>query len=243
MLHGFRVRVVYLWQLLMWCFDRAYYRSPELVFLYAYYAGRSSLSRASVPSFLKNIVIYFLSVFSSVSYGFRRIQKWNGRSCGKIPVRLISGTWVATAPESRQFCLVFVDLFAGGGARQRQQWHLIPLPTRAGIRWQMVWQGPRLGFVAETGRFVAMETPWVRFSCLLAFVPCFLLFVFLFFLFLFFSLHPGMFIFFVSLRLCSSHLLLSASTYFIVRVLSACVICTLPHLGILLFFIRLVFFS
>ena len=57
----------------------------------------------------------------------------------------------------------------------------------------MVWQGPRLGFVAETGRFVAMETPRARFSCLLVFVPCFLLFVFLFFSF-FFSLHPGMFI-------------------------------------------------
>jgi len=74
---------------------------------------------------------------------------------------------------------------------------------------------------------------------LLAFVPCFLLFVFRFsflsFLTFFFPLHPGMFIFFVSLRLCSSHLLLSASTYFIVRVLSACVICTLPHLGILWF--------
>ena len=51
-----------------------------------------------------------------------------------------------------------------------------------------------------------------------------------------------MLLFFVSLRLCSSHLLLSASTYFIVRVLSACAICILPHLGILLFFIRLVFF-
>ena len=60
--------------------------------------------------------------------------------------------------------------------------------------------------------------------------------------FLIFFLHPGMFIFFVSLRLCSSHLLLSASTYFIVRVLSACVICTLPHIGIILFFTRLVFF-
>ena len=62
---------------------------------------------------------------------------------------------------------------------------------------------------------------------------------FSFFVFLFFSyffLHPGVFIFFVSLRLCSSHLLLSASTYFIVRVLSACVICTPPHLGILRFF-------
>ena len=41
---------------------------------------------------------------------------------------------------------------------------------------------------------------------------------------------------FVPLRLCSSHLLLSASTYFMVRVLSAYVICTLPHLGSLLFF-------
>ena len=61
------------------------------------------------------------------------------------------------------------------------------------------------------------------------------------FIFLFFSLHPGMFIF-VSLRLCSSHLLLSASTYFILHVISARVICTLPHLGILLVFIRLVFF-
>ena len=43
------------------------------------------------------------------------------------------------------------------------------------------------------------------------------------------------FIFSVFLRLWSSHLLLSASTYFIVRVLSACVISTLPHLGVLLF--------
>ena len=84
-------------------------------------------------------------------------------------------------------------------------------------------------------------------ACLLAFVPCFLLFVFRFsFLsFLIFFLHPGMFIFFVSLPLCSSHLLLSASTgtYFIVRVLSACcVICTLPHLAIILLFIRFFFF-
>ena len=81
-------------------------------------------------------------------------------------------------------------------------------------------------------------------SCLLAFVPCFLVLVFRcsFLSFLTFSLHPGMFIFFVSLGLCSSHLLLSASTYFIVRVFSACVICILPHLGIIMFFIRLLFF-
>ena len=58
----------------------------------------------------------------------------------------------------------------------------------------------------------------------------------------YFSLHPGMFIFFVSLRLCSN-LLLSASTYFIVPVLSACVMCTLyPISGILLFFYSSSFF-
>ena len=81
-----------------------------------------------------------------------------------------------------------------------------------------------------------------RACLLLCLASYFLFFVFVSSLF-FFSLHPGMF-FLVSLRLCSSHLLLSASTYFIVRVLSACcVICTLPHLGILMFFFTpLVFF-
>ena len=73
-------------------------------------------------------------------------------------------------------------------------------------------------------------------ACFCALLPTFR------FSFLILFLHPGMFIFFVSLRLCRSHLLLSASTYFIVRVLSARVICTLLHLGILLFFIRSVFF-
>ena len=57
----------------------------------------------------------------------------------------------------------------------------------------MVWQGPRLGFVAETGRLVAMETPRVRFSCLLAFAPSYFSFLCCL-LFLFFQ-HPGMFIF------------------------------------------------
>ena len=59
-----------------------------------------------------------------------------------------------TAPESWQFCSVSLICSRGGGGRQRQQWHLIPLPTRAG-RWE-VWQGPRLGFVT-TGRFVTMD--------------------------------------------------------------------------------------
>ena len=62
---------------------------------------------------------------------------------------------------------------------------------------------------------------------LLAFVPCFLLFVFRFsFLSFFLFLHPGIFIFFVSLRRCSSHLLLSGSTYFIVMC-SFCLLCSL----------------
>ena len=104
----------------------------------------------------------------------------------------------------------------------------------------MVWQGSPSRLCSRDEKICcygdALSTIF-----LLAFVPCFLLFVFRFY-FLCFNifLHPGKFIFFVSLRLCSSHLLLSASTYFRVRVLSACcVIRTLPHLGILSFFIRL----
>ena len=68
-------------------------------------------------------------------------------------------------------------------------------------------------------------------ACYCALLPTFRFSFLPFLLFL----HPEMLIFFVSLRLCSSHLLLSARTYYIVRVFSACVICTLPHLGILLF--------
>ena len=77
-------------------------------------------------------------------------------------------------------------------------------------------------------------------ACFCALLPTFR-FSFCFFSFLIFSQHSGMFIF-VSLRLCSSHLLLSASAYFMGRALSACVICTLPHLGILLFFYSCSFF-
>ena len=49
-------------------------------------------------------------------------------------------------------------------------------------------------------------------ACFCALLPTFR-FSFYFSLFSYFFLHPGMFIFFASLRLCSSHLLLSASTY------------------------------
>ena len=74
-------------------------------------------------------------------------------------------------------------------------------------------------------------------------LPCLLLclasylsfFVFLFIIFLFFACIAVVDLLRV-IRLCSRHLLLSASTYFTVRVLSACVLCTLPHIGIILYF-------
>ena len=58
----------------------------------------------------------------------------------------------------------------GGGARQRQHWHFIPLWIRAGRRWQIVWQGPRFGFVAETGRFVTTDA-MSTISCPCALLP------------------------------------------------------------------------
>ena len=130
--------------------------------------------------------------------------------------------------------MVFVDLFAGGGGS-----------TAAAVTLDTVADESRKRMADGVARFPSRLCSRDGKTCcgdalrtifLLALVPCLKFFVFLFFSY-FFSLHPGMFTFFVSLRLCSSHLLLSASTNFIVRVLSACwVICTLPHLGILLFF-------
>ena len=81
---------------------------------------------------------------------------------------------------------------------------------------------------------------------LLALVPCFLLSVFRFSFLSFplLSLHPGMFIFLVSLRLCSIHLLLSASTDFIPGSTCSCCLCHLyPTLSRNCFvFLRFVFF-
>ena len=119
-------------------------------------------------------------------------------------------TWVATAPESRQFCLVFVGLFAGAGSKAAA----VTLDTAADESKNKMADGVARSpsrLCSRDGKICcygdALGTIF-----LLAFVPCFLLFVFFSFYLLFF-LHPGMFIFFVSLRLCSSHLLLSASTY------------------------------
>ena len=78
---------------------------------------------------------------------------------------------------------------------------------------------------------------------LLAFVPCFLLFVFRFSFLFFVFLHPGMFIFSVPLRLCSSHLLLSASTVFYCKCsFCLCHLYPTPSRNSFVFFIRLFFF-
>ena len=45
---------------------------------------------------------------------------------------------------------------------------------RVGGRWQIVWQGPRLGFVAKTGRFVTY--PRLEYDCLLFALVLFFLF-------------------------------------------------------------------
>ena len=78
-------------------------------------------------------------------------------------------------------------------------------------------------------------------ACFCALLPTFR-FSFFFSFFSYFFLHPDMF---YLLRVPSSVQQPSAtlSKYvFLVRVLSACVICTLPHLGIVLFFYSFSFF-
>ena len=67
-------------------------------------------------------------------------------------------------------------------------WYLIPLSTRVGKRWQIVWQAPRLGFVARHGKLL-VSTPWFRFS---SFFWCITFFCYSFLLFLRPN-YPGMF--------------------------------------------------
>ena len=114
----------------------------------------------------------------------------------------------------------------GGGARQRQYWHLMPLLKRVGKIWQIVWQGPRFGFVAETGGALLLSTPGVRFH---AFLPCFLLFFFSVLIPVWFS---SSYYFVRAAVIWSS----SASTC------SSCVIYILPRLRIPLAFICFTFF-
>ena len=104
------------------------------------------------------------------------------------------------------------------------------------------WYHPPTIVVAVIRHFLSSIPPILEYDFLACFCALLPTFRFSSLSFLTFFLHPGMFIFFVSFRLCSSHLLLWASTYFIVHVLSACVSCTLPHLGILLFFCSFFFF-
>ena len=107
--------------------------------------------------------------------------------------------------------MVFVDLFEGEGGSTAAAVTLDTVADESGrIMADGVARSPSR--LCSRGREIScsIETRWVRFSRLLAFVPCFLFFVYLFAFvyFIIFPLHPGMFIFFVSLRLCSSDLLL-----------------------------------
>ena len=79
-------------------------------------------------------------------------------------------------------------------------------------------------------------------ACFCALLPTFRFSFFLFFLFLFFFLHPGMFIFFLSIRLCSSHLLLSARTLWYVFFLLVVSFVPYPISEFFCFFIRPVLF-
>ena len=107
----------------------------------------------------------------------------------------------------------------------------------------MVWQGPRLGFVTETGIFVAMALSTIF---LLALVPCSLLFVFRF-----------SFVSFLIFFLASRHVYLlrvpssvqqpcaTLSKYVVYSSCSFCLLCHLyptPSRISFCFFIRLVFF-
>ena len=98
------------------------------------------------------------------------------------------------------------------GSRAARYWHLIPLAVdEYGTNdMQVVWPGPRVGFVAEKGMFVNQ-----RFSCFFCLLSSS-------FTIMFFRRHSGMSLF-VLPRPCSRRVPLQQ-----VHVL--CVICVLPHL-------------
>ena len=100
----------------------------------------------------------------------------------------------------------------------------------------MVWQGPRLGFVAERGRLVAMET--LEYDFLVCLLLC-LASYFSFFVLLFFFFFPASrYVYLLRVPWSVQQPSATLRKYvLIVRVLAACVICTLPHLGVLLFFL------
>ena len=89
--------------------------------------------------------------------------------------------------------MVFVDFFAGGGGSTTAAVTLDAVADESMKMAEIVWQGPRLGFVAETGRFVAMYSGVDALNTiflLLCLASYFSFFVFLFFLFLILSCIP-----------------------------------------------------
>ena len=63
-----------------------------------------------------------------------------------------------------------------GRAPKRQYRHSTTLSTRVGRRWQIVWQGLRLGFVAETGSYATIDA-LSTVLLLFASFPCFIYFL------------------------------------------------------------------
>ena len=125
--------------------------------------------------------------------------------------------------------MVFVDLFAGGGGSTAAAVTFIDSvadESRKKMADGMVRSPSRL--CSRDGKICchgdALSTIFLL-ACFCSLLPTFR---FSFFSSYFFPLHPGMFIFFVSLRLCSIHLRLSASAYLVFY--STCSFCLLCHL-------------
>ena len=142
----------------------------------------------------------------------------------------INTKWNLSCYSARLLAVLvrFRGFVHGGGARQRQQWHLIPSDVDESRKKMAdsVTRSPARLCSIETGSFVTMDALSTIF--LHFFVPCFLLFLFS----PSFALHVSL------LRVPSSVQQPSATLRQVVRVLSSCNSCILPHLGISLFLLR-----
>ena len=157
----------------------------------------------------------------------------NDRSCGKLPVRLLI---IKVEPEllqptnpSSSFVLVFDYLFTEGGSTAAVlTLHTVVL-ARVGRRCQIVWQDPRFGSIAETGRYVTVN----NLSTISCFLPCFLL-LFIYFSVLIAECFSSPYCFVRAAVICSSS---ASSTW------TSCVICILPRLRIPFVFVLALHFS
>ena len=159
-----------------------------------------------------------------------RMQKWNGRSCGKVQVRpKISGTWVAAALESSILAILFgLTVTVADESRKKMADNSV---TRSPTR-----------FRSRDGKICyCVWTPWVRFSCFCGLLPTFLIFSFLIPVCL---LRVPSSVQQPSWATLSEYIVYTYQVYYSIyvcmhiRVLSSCVISILPHLRIPLFFVQ-----